>query len=336
MKALKVVSEILNSKLFLYIFIAVGAFVFFQIRGCDKKESEAIQTYNRQLQGQLSSEEKKLQESHHEMGLLKAKLLTHEELNKSLEEDNEKKDKEFEKFKKDHNLAIKSRDKSIAQLKQQIKNGITITTIDPSCNIDNLQNCVISYQWKDPYNRFHLIDSNIFEEDNEIFESSQLFKVYGEIYQQKDSSLQIRRLVLREVYKNESGEYKDIEGAKADIIDSEFQYSNVPFSEEWKWQNLFRMRVIAIGGIEMLPNAGNMTFGLGIEFFTFHGFGGGSYTLLDFQNPKLISQHISLQYNPTIMDTELNLGVFMSIGTPFVNLFNDYQFGTGLIFYLNN
>lgn len=298
--------------------------------------NEELETYNRQLNGDLNSTERELQNSNYELGLSKSKLVTQKELNEILKNENEEKNEKFDNLVKKHKLEVKSRDISLARLKQQIKNGITITTIDPSCNMDDLQGCIISYQWKDPHDRFKLKDPNIFQKNNETFESSQLFRIRGEVWQQKNGSLQTRRISLVEVYRSETGEYKDIDGAKAEIIDSDFKYSNAPFVEEWKWQNLFRLRAVAISGVEILPNSGNLKFGLGVEFFTLYGFGIGSYTSLDFQHPELISQNISLQYNPTIMNTELNLGLFISIGTPFANFFNDYQFNSGMVFYLNN
>jgi hypothetical protein len=315
--------------------IIIGLSVF-NIRQCNNNEQ--LETYNRQLSGNLSAQEYKLQQANNKLGVSESELVTQQELAERLKKDKEEVDKEFEEFKEKHNLIIKSRDKTIASLKQKLKGGTTDVVVsedEEGCGgIED--RCVISYNWADLYNRFQLTDPNIFEKDNEIFESEQIFKIYGEIYEEKDGSLQTRRLVLREVFKNENGEYKPIPDAKADIVASKFQYSNAPFIEKWKWQDLFRLRGIFIGGVEILPNSGNTVFGLGLEFFTYSGIGIGSYTMLDFQQPELISQHISLQYNPTIMNTELNLGVFVSIGTPFAEFFNKYQFNTGLVFYLNN
>jgi len=298
--------------------------------------NKQLETYNRQLSGNLSDAERELQSAHYELGVAKSKLVTQKELGEILKNDNEEKDKEFEKFKKDNNLVIKSRDKSIAQLKQQIKNGITTIEVGSSCNIDNLQGCTISYQWKDPYNRFKLIDPNIFE-DGAKFESNQSFKIYGTIYEQKDSSLQIRKLTLREVYKDESGEYKDIEGAKADIVESDFQYHNPPaLDTEFDWKDLFRLRGIVVAGVNAFPNSGNAKLGLGLEFFTWKGLGINSHTSFDFDDATQISQNLGLIYNPTILNTELNLGIGVSGGTPFASFFKEFMLSIDLVFYVNN
>jgi Skp family chaperone for outer membrane proteins len=336
---MKALLSAFGNKFFLYAVIAVGILGFLQYNSCNnKKHNSRLETYKRQVQGKLTEKERELQKMRAELGISKSELVTQQELAKRLRKDKEEVDGEFEAFKKKHNLIIKSRDRTIASLRQKLKGGTTEVIVSGDTDgCKGLEDrCIISYNWSDHLGRFRLVDSNIFEKDNEIFESEQIFKIYGEIYEQKDGSLQIRRLVLREVYKDESGEYKPIPDAKADIVDSNFQYSNAPFVDEWKWQDLFRLRGIFVGGVEILPNSGNTRFGLGLEFLTFRGIGIGSYTMLDFQRPELISQHISLQYNPTIMDTELNFGVFVSVGTPFTEFFNRYQFNTGLVFYLNN
>ncbi len=328
--------SILNSKVFLYVLIGIVVVVFLQSKNCDSNKNEALETYNRQLQGQLSDKEKELQETHTELGLAKSDLVTRKELAESLKKDNEEKDKNFDKFKEEHNLKIKSKDRAIASLKQKINKGTSsVVILDPqACNLDN---CVISYSWEDNLGRFKLKDPNILEINNETFESNQLFKVYGEIWEQQDGSLQTRRLVLREVYKDESGKYKDIEDAKADIIDFEFQYHNPPTIEtEFNWKDLFRLRGIVVAGVNAFPNSGNAKLGLGLEFFTWKGLGINSHTSFDFDDATQISQNLGLIYNPTIFNTELNLGIGVSGGTPFASFFKEFMLSIDLVFYVNN
>lgn len=141
--------------------------------------------------------------------------------------------------------------------------------------------------------------------------------------------------MLREVYKDESGEYKDIEGAKADIIDSEFQYHNPPeIKTEFNWKDLFRLRAIALGSVEAIPEGGDIRLGLGVEFFNLEGFGINSHTGFDFKDSKHIAQYIGMSYSPRLFDLDFNLGLGASVGTPLYKFFNEYSFKIDLIFYL--
>jgi len=344
-KILKTFGQILGNKYFLMsILVIVLVAVGLKMRGCQiQSHNNAMEIYKRQLSGQLTEKETELQNLNTELGVSRSKLLAQSELSKRLKQDQEEIDAEFDEFTKNYRLDIKSRDRTIARLQGIINGGKSDVGVDPvdpdNNNICSTvgDKCVIWYVWQDDLDRFQLSDPNIFNKGDETFKNSQIFKVYGEIWQQEDGSLQTRRLVLREMFLDIDGEYKPIPDAKAEIIDSEFEYHNPPAQEtEWSFTDLFRLRVMAIGGIEILPNSGNVAFGLGLEFFTLYGFGIGSYTSLDFKNPENISQHISIQYNPTIFDTELNFGAFVSVGTPFARAFNGYQFNTGLVFYLNN
>jgi len=332
---MKYIFKILDSKIFLLAIIAAIVFAFIQVRGCDQSEHDKkLETYKRQLDGQLTAKEQELQEANHELGVLKSKLVSQKELSK---QQLEEKDDEFEAFKKEHNLKIKSKDRTIASLKQKVSGESTVTIVSSDADCQDINHCIISYNWEDTLKRFRLRDPNIFEPGNETFESEQLFKIYGEVYEQEDGSLQTRRLVLREVFQSEDGSYEPIPDAKADIIESDFQYHNPPtIDPEWNWTDLFRLRGIAVAAVTAFPDGGNTTLGLGLEFFSWNGLGINSHTSLDFENPEKIAQHIGIAYNPTIFDTELNLGVEVSIGTPFASFFQAYMVNVGLIFYLNN
>lgn len=339
----RMIGKLLSNKYLLIGVIAVVVGGGLKMRSCQiNSHNEAMQTYQRQVSGQLNEKEQELQKLRTDLGVSKSELITQSDLADRIKNDKEEVDKNFNEFVKEHNLNIRSRDRTIARLQGVIKGGSSETVVIPVNPGDKdvcsqINKCVVSYFWEDDLQRFQLEDPNIFEKGNETFKNNQIFKIYGEIWEQEDGSLQTRRLVLREMFKDTDGEYKPIEDAKAEILDSEFEYHNPPTVEtEWEWTDLFRLRAIAVGGIEILPNSGNVTFGLGVEFMTFYGFGLGSYTSLDFQDPENIAQHISLQYNPTIFDTELNFGAFVSVGTPFVRAFNAYQFNAGLVFYLNN
>lgn len=298
----------------------------------DSKKSE---TYNRQLSGNLTLAEKDLQSAHHELGVLKSKLLSEKELSKYWEDNKDATDKEFSGFMKKNNLKIKSLDKTIAQLNQEIKNGLSDIEISSNCNID--KECIISYAWQDKDGRFILKDPDIFEKNNEIFESNQVFIIKGIIAEQKNGSLQVRKLSLQEVHQKEDGTYEPIPDAKADIIESDFKYSNPPSEKtDWKFTDLFRLRAIALGSVTAIPDGGTLRLGLGMEFFDWNGLGINTYTAFNFKDAKKIEQRLGLSYNPNLFNKELNLAIGVSVGTPFYKVFQEYSFNVDLIFYINN
>ena len=277
-----------------------------------------------------------MQSANHELGVLHSQLRSQDELMKQIKKDKEEVDKNFEKFKKKHNLIIKSKDLTIAKLEQQIDGGNSGVDLDPSC--DDFRKCVVGYSWSDHLGRFKLLDPNIFEPDNEVFTANQLFKIYGEVWSQKDGSLQIRRLVLREVYLGEDGEYKPIIDAKAEIVDSDFQYHNPPPDPRIKssWLDLFRLRGIALGSVTAFPDIGQTKLGLGLEFFSVSGFGINTHTALDFRNIKKTEQRLGVEYSPSIFGVDLNVAIGFSAGTSFMHMFKDYSLNVDVLFYLNN
>lgn len=302
-----------------------------------KNPNDALETYNRQLQGQLTDKEKELQSLNRDLGVARSDLMTQEELAKKLKKENEEYDAKFAEFVKKHNLEIASRDKTIAELKQEVKGGETEVVVSPSdgefnCT-DLTKHCVVQYSWQDFFHRFKLTDPNIFENNNETFSSEQVFKVYGEVYQQKEGSLQTRRLVLRELYKKADGTYGEIPGAKAEIVDSEFEYINPPALPE-DGESLFKLRLIGLGSVFLYPNPGNTRIGIGVEFLHFKGFGLNTHTTFDFGEDT--SLHLGLSYNPTLFGERLNVAIGASYGTPFMDFLRTHSFSLGLIFYITN
>ena len=304
-----------------------------------KKSNDTLETYNRQLQGQLTDKEKELQSLHRDIGVARSDLMTQEELAEKLKKENEEYDAKFAAFLKNHNLEIASRDKTIAELKQKIVGGDTEVVIIPSEDgttcVDLSKNCVIQYSWQDFFRRFKLTDPNIFEENNEVFESKQIFKIYGEIYQQKEGSLQTRRLVLREVYAKADGTYGDMPDAKAEIVDSEFLYINPPRLPDEEL-DIFHPRVIMFGDINLLPNPGKTKFGLGAELLSLKGLGLSTNLAIDFQDPKLSEFNLGLEYTPKFSGVDLNLGIGVFGGTPFNNFLKEFSLSAGVVFYITN
>jgi hypothetical protein len=316
-----------------WVLLVVSAIVFFKVTSCQSNQNDEIATYNRQILGQLSETEEVLQRLNIKLGISKSELLTQQELYDRLQKEKQEVDEEFEAFVKEYNLQIKEKDLTIAQLQQQISGGYSSTD---TFNCDRIpENCVIAYDWSDPLSRFQLQDPNIFEQNNEIFRSSQLFKIYGEVYSQEDGSLLTKRLVLREVYKD-GDEYKEIDGGKAEIIDSKFEYSNEPASiGETTWRDLFKLRVVAVGSANLIPDSGSTNLGLGLQFFEFHGFGLNSQISFNFTDAKKIEPRIGIGYTPEILGKQLNVALGVSVGTPFYRFFNEYSINADLIFYLH-
>ena len=325
--------DVLGSKYFLYAVIAALSLLTLQVGRCYKAESDAAQEYNRQLLGQLDDKERDLQAAHNEMGVMKSELVTQKELNDRLKKEKLELDKEFEKFKKEHDLIIKSKDQTIAELKQQIQGGNSGTNTEQCKNLD--PNCVISYNWEDHQKRFKLIDPDIFTIENETFESNQIFSIVGEIWQQKDGSLQVRRIVMREVYKTAEGKYEPISNGKANIVDASFEYSNEPsVPGATSWKEMFRLRPIALGSVTAFTDSGRTRFGAGVQFFGWKSLGINSHIAFDFKEIKRVEPRLGFSYNPEIFGKDLNLAIGASLGTPFAAMFKSYSANVDLIFYI--
>ena len=311
--------KVLKSRIFPWALL-IGALIlaFFLLR---KNNTQA--EYNKQLNGQLSTKEVELQKFRADLGLSQAQLLTQKELTERVQKDRDELDKNFQKFVKEHNLKISSRDKTIAELQQVIQGGTTTVVVAND-------NCVgpILYSWEDNLKRFKLQDPDIFTQNNETFTSSQLFKVLGEVYVQKKGFLKVHRLVLREVYKKEDGTFADIPDAKAKIILGEFLYSNEPETEE-----LFGFKAIAVVGFTGLNN--NLASGLGVEFLSYKQFGLSSFTFLNTKQFSNSEQHLGLNYRLKLFGQQTNLGIGTSIGTPFNKVFDKYSLAVNAIFYIN-
>lgn len=338
---MKALLPFLKSKLFLYIIMAIGAGATLKMRSCQQKEfDERLQTYERQLSGQLTEKERELQSLNTELGLARSELMTQSELSKRLKRDKEELDERFEKFKKEHRLKISSRDRTIARLNQRINGGNTstevISTSDKQDCSDIESSCVIKYSWEDTLKRFQLTDPNIFSSGDETFNSSQLFKAYGEVYEQKDGSLKTRRMVLREVVSGEDGEYIAVPGGKAEIVDSDFEYYNPPkIVEKETWLDLFKLRVVALGTLSVLDD-NKMRFGLGAEFFNVDGLGLNTHTAMDFNHISRWEHRLGVTYQPSIFNQDLNLAMGTSIGTPYSSFGQDWSFNMDILFYLHN
>ena len=323
---MKVFLELIKSKIFPWLLLfGTLLFLVFQL-----KTSNELDTYNRQLSGALTDKERDMQKLNTDLGLAKAQLLTQQELAKRLQEDKEETDKNFQDFIKEHNLQIKSRDKTIAKLKQQINGGTSVVVVPDTEGCKGIEGrCVVSYSWEDLLKRFKLEDPDIFKQNNETFTSNQIFKVYGEVYEQRKGSLEVRRLVLREVYRKPDGSYEPIPDAKANIVDSSFEYSNSP-AEQSK-QKFFNPRLIAVGSVDYNLDKVTSSFGLGIEALHIKKLSLGVVLAPNFEHLKDTKIMLGIDYTPSL---DLNLALGFFVGSPITHL--EYTFSLGAIFYITN
>lgn len=315
------------------IVVAAGLAVF-NIHQC--RNNDKLDTYNRQLSGQLTEKERKLQEFNKELGIAKSELVTHKELVDRLKYDNEEISDAFDKFIEEHDLQIKSRDVTIASLRRKLKNGISAVDVGEFCNQIG-DKCVISYSWHDDLNRFSLVDPNIFKPGDEVFTTNQFFKIYGTIWKQKSGFLETRKLTLKELYKDTDGTYKEVPDAEAEILDSNFVYDSAPvITEEWEWTDLFTLRPVFLASVKFLPNTGDVEYGAGIEIIGYRpwGLGLNTHTSLNFNHPEEIGQYIGISYTPMFFDIPVNFGLSLSVGTPFVKFGQVVSFKVGALFYL--
>ena len=325
---MKIILELLNSKIFLYVLIACVSGVAFGVNKC---QSDANAEYKRQLEGDLNDKEIELQKLNTELGVSKSTLLKQSDLYDILKKEKEEVDKEFNKFKRKHKLQIVSRDITIAELRQRINGGDTVVVVSEEPGCENVKQCPISYHWKDKFKRFELIDPNIFKDGNVVFTTKQVFKIYGEVYKQKDGMLKTRRLVLREVVLDKDGKYVPVDDGKANIVDSQFQYSYS--SNTLNQRGLFKLLPIVVGSVAF---DGQTQLGLGIEFMQWKGLGFNTNTSFIFDDMKNSRQNIGVSYSPKILGQELNLALGLSIGTPFNDLFNNYTTKLDLVFYISD
>ena len=337
--------DLLNSKVTLYIFISV--LIVAGVLGAlwlkkTMNTNDALNTYNRQLQGQLSDKEKELQSAHLDIGVAQSNFMTQKALTDKLAKEKSDVSAAFDAFVKKNGLVIESYQRTIAELNQTIQGGTSHTDASTDIACKNVKDCKISYEWRDKYNRFHLIVSDIWVPDTETFTSTQHFKVMGKIYKQSNGYLKVASISLKEMYVVDgSTDLQEVPGSEMKIDSSDFSYSeSPPDTHDSTWRDLFRLRAIMMGSVTALSSGsqdrGLLTLGSGLEWFSYKGFGISNGLAFDFKDIKHLSPFLGLEYNPTLWNTELNLGIGTSIGTPFVGgFFKGWIWTINLIFYLN-
>lgn len=308
---------------------------------------QAMETYKRQLSGQLTEKEQELQAAHLQLGIAQSKLLTQEALTEQYKREKFKTSEEFEQFKKKHNIEIESFHKTIAKLEQQIKNGTTVVVVEPGNNTPRTDGLIdpkkdkLRYNWKSNDGRFELDDQDVFTPNNETFKLKQTFRIVGEVYREKVGFLKTSKLSIEEVVidgKNSDGTPKYKTVGEAQVVESSFKYTErAPdyFMPRTRWYGAWGL----VGAHLSVHNLEVQRFlvSTGVRFLQWPkvGLGLNTQLFIDTGDVKESGWGLGIDYRPVIKETQLNVGLGFSVHTPFNSNFGrEYFYNFGLLFYL--
>ncbi|HEX5749267.1 MAG TPA: hypothetical protein VFZ09_23765 [Archangium sp.] len=209
---------------------AGGAYAYHRYRdaGWERRYDE----YQRQLQGKLTESEKQMQALNTELGTARARLVTQASLDEKYQALLTAKDADFEKFRREHALAVKSLSDATFQLQQREHGGTETAREEPPPTPSPAEptapsaHPVISYEFKDAEGRVQLKDPNIWVQGDEELQLQQLFRVEGTVLQQTNGSLMTERVQLQEVSADGAGKYRELAAAR--LVDASFTYANAP------------------------------------------------------------------------------------------------------------
>ncbi|WP_164000067.1 hypothetical protein [Pyxidicoccus caerfyrddinensis] len=300
---------------------AGGAYLYHRYRDADYEKREA--EYQRQLSGHLTEHEKEIEAFNAQLGMMRSQLVTPADLEKKYNALLTARDADFEKFRRDHALVVKSLSDSILELKQRAPDGTEEAHEEPSPpsgpgDTTPSAKPVISYAFADKDGRIHLNDPDIWVQGDEDLEMKQLFRVKGTVVQQKDGSLMAERIQLMEVSADGQGAEQYRELAEAHLVDANFTYANPPQEgppgDGWmKWgpgwmatmATSFRsehlLRFGASASVVRLGDVG-LAGGLSSDFDSLEGSGGDAF----------------VTYSPTVRGKQLGValggGVHLPLG----------------------
>lgn len=210
---------------------AVGAYAYHRYRDADWERR--YDEYQRQLQGKLTESEKQMQALNTELGTARAQLVTQATLDQKYESLLTARDADFEKFRREHALALKSISDSVFKLQQREHGGTETAREEPPPPSKPGEqpttppaHPVISYEFTDPEGRVQLKDPNIWVQGDEDLQLTQRFRVEGTVLQQTNGSLMTERVQLQEVLPDGAGKYREL--AAASLVDANFTYANAP------------------------------------------------------------------------------------------------------------
>lgn len=295
----------------------------------------------------LLIKEEGIQDLNNKLGIAKSQLITKEELNSKYKEELALLESDFKKLTSKHKLELESRDSLIVKLNGKVNGGNTTVVIKkplpstPSVNegpVTEPTTTIISYEWEDSSKRFHLLDPDIFTQNDEVFEYNQKASITGYVYTDKSGKVKIRKMVLKEVIVDKDGNKVPVPGSNIEIVDNQFEYIKSDPDPKSLW-DLWHPKLIASFDTQLRP-------GIGVEFLNLEN-------LIDYANIGLnakIAANLSDGLNgipnstigvgvayhivPPALDTNFALGI--GIATPMDNFLNRYILTIDAILYLTN
>lgn len=209
---------------------AAGAYAYHRYRDADWERR--YNEYQRQLHGQLTESEKQMQALNTQLGVARAQLVTQDTLDAKYHALLTARDADFEQFRREHALALKSISNSLLELQEQEQGGtetareVPPAPTQPGEPATPSARPVITYEYTDKEGRFHLADPDIWVQGDETLQLKQFFRVEGTVLQQTNGSLMTERVQLVEVTPDGSGQYRTV--AQARLLDADFTYANAP------------------------------------------------------------------------------------------------------------
>jgi hypothetical protein len=295
---------------------AGGAWLYHRYRDSDWERREA--EYQRQLSGHLTAREKEIEALNTRLGTAHSQLVTQSDLDKKYRELLTSRDAEFEKFRKEHALALKSLSTAIFDLQEQVQGGKESAHVvspppgQPGEGAAPAVQPVIAYEYVDKEGRFHLTDPNIWSEGDEVLLLKQLFRVQGTVLRQEDGSLMSERIQLQEVSKEAEGKYREL--AVAQLVDANFTYANPPEDAPPPNQGISYMATLGTS----FRSEGMLRFGASARVLRLGSAGLAGGLSSDFNSLEGSGGDAFLTYTPSLRGRELGLvlggGVHLPLG----------------------
>jgi hypothetical protein len=309
------------------------------------------------IRNELTARDAQIQEMDVKLGLARSSLLELSQLNDKYKDEIDSFPDKLKGIIDSYNLKLMSRDKTIAMLKNTVSGGKTNVIVQSGDAdkkaTDIKEQLKISYEWSDELSRFHLIDPDIFAQNDERFTYSQHVAVTGHVFYGKDGRLQIRRMELHEVVPDGTDDagkpkFKDVEGSSMEIVDSKFEYADIA-KKERRLIDILHPRLIASVSTQMNVPTFNTIIrpGIGIEIINL-----GRYidhanlglniqafpNIEDIRGGSLLRTGIGVGIAYTLLPPlfNTNIGLGLSASTPSNNLLNEWRFNVDAILYATN
>jgi F0F1-type ATP synthase membrane subunit b/b' len=304
------------------LFAAIGAFTTYVV--LRNKYKDTLETYERQLKGELTDAEQELQEANEQLQTLRAELIREKELadlaKADLADDYYKK---VQNLRRKYNMELDSYSRTIARLEQEIEGmGETTVEVDSSDTTKTkIDICAedmppIKYTYTLPQGdikRFHLTDPDICEKGDENLTINQTFSMQMVIQQQEDGFLKTQQVWLNEI---DPITKEVIAEAELDLDACDFKYRAKPPELpveplDWRlmWFNFLNPNILVSYDTEKCP-------GVGLELLRIWRLGANvryNHDVDDSDDSRLSS---GLVYHIGWGAVETNVGVGGSVSTP--------------------